>query len=183
MEKDSLTISELLESNLNLIRFFAGRLKKPDWLTQDEYEAELLLAIYRSAQTFDPAIAKFSTYAYHGMRLCRQGIMDKRGRGKESLYARSIYKADGSTIDVEDRCDPGKRENAAHAENVVGKLLKSLDGNRKRVVLLRLEGNTLDEIGEILKCSRQRVSDIYSSAISRLKGVASMNGIVKEDVL
>lgn len=183
MEQDNLSIQKLLENNLNLIRFFAGRQKKPDWLTQDEYEAELLLAIYRSAQTYDPSIAKFSTYAYNGMRLCRQGILERRGSGKESLYARSIFKNDGSTIDIEDKQDPSRRENAAHAENAVGKLLKGLDGNRKRVILLRLEGNTLDEIGAILKCSRQRVSDMYSSAISRLKGVAAMNGIAKEDVL
>ena len=104
---------------------------------------------------------------------------DKRGASRKQIPI-SIFKNDGSTIDIEDRCDPSRMEKASHAENVVGKLLKGLDGNRKRVILLRLEGNTLDEIGAILKCSRQRVSDMYSSAISRLKCVASMNGINAE---
>jgi RNA polymerase sigma factor (sigma-70 family) len=161
--------------------------RKPDGSPlEDEFDQEATLGLIRAVQTYDPAMAEFSTYARHWIRdFIQQYIRGagavRRPKGKkikllpdESLNAH-LYDADGEEdgecMDLVPAEDPD--EDLYHVTELldfVHELAKDALPPRQRKIFYDLaSGRPAKEVAASYRISDQRVNQIKQAAIRKLR--------------
>lgn len=174
---------DLVLANLRLapycVRRFLRRYRVPPslGLDMDDLVSEAVLALCRAAQRWEPARGSFSTYAgatihnwlLNVCRLGRRSVVDR-------LEFVSLSTPVGETGDdclldllpdpeaqVEDRVSDSELVDALH------RAIDELPERERKIVLGIMGGRTVASIAQESGCSRQRVAQIHSRAIRRLR--------------
>ena len=179
MESDS-GIERLVTNHIGLVGYFAKKKRRPASLTYDEYWSELLLAVYRSAQTYDWQRGPFSSYAYQGMRLRRQELFVRQNRKKTTRVQFGFF---GESEVIRDFAAPEVRCLAVDHEthNLVSKLLANISKNHQIVVKHRLDGLTFKEIADLVGAkSHQAIAYRFFAALKELRRAAERTGITAQ---
>ncbi len=183
------TISTLVEENRGLVKLIVNRLLCQYGLNKDREFAEDLSddlfdegvrGLMRAAETFDPARAKFSTYAVWWIRkYVRDMVADVASfrRKTVSLDAPVGDDDDASRIDfIADDISSDVFDLVARRDECdrVAHLLSRLPDRDRRIVELRLglhgaQEHTLREISEQMGVSTQRVDILYKKALGDLR--------------
>ena len=173
-------IEKLVTNHMGLVGYFARKKRRPANLTYDEYWSELLLAIYRSAQTYDWQMGPFSSYAYQGMRWQRQELFVRQNR-KKTTRMQFGFVGEGEVVRdfaaPEIRCLAVDRE----TNNLVSELLASISKNHQIVVKHRLDGLTFKEIADLVGAkSHQAIAYRFFAALKELRHAAEKKGITAQ---
>jgi RNA polymerase primary sigma factor len=173
--------TRLVEANLGLVYDLIGR-SRFDTLDRDEMSSAGMMALLRAADSFDPWRGfRFSTYACNAIlrAFARAAMQDSRRRGKiAGAYDEGYEKTDVTTRARQD-------QQAFFAERL-RRILRmdnaDLTDTEKTVLARRFpmepgrERQTLDEIGEMMRVSKERVRQIQLAAISKLHGALTRDG-------
>jgi RNA polymerase sigma factor (sigma-70 family) len=161
----------LLVENQGLARWGANRFgQMTPWLNFDELYGLMLEAVWRAAMTYDPTRSRFSTYAAIWIR---QTASYQRARHKPGGMTRAPKNEEPLSLDhrggyYEDMY----REVAAVDEHesfyVEDIIVQTLKGRDRRVIVARIAGFTMSEIGELEGVSAARVGQITHDAEQRL---------------
>jgi len=180
---------------INLPLLLLKRLHRPHASVDDANDLMQTgrLALYKAALKHDPARATFSTYAYvpAWRDMCQQNrfLQGRMYSRNDTITTKSLKReADKRLIPVSqlpghefpglhagilERTTAEEEELPADREERVSKLrelLLSLLPERERTVIaLRLDGQGLQEIGERLGVTKQRVGQIEQQALKRLQ--------------
>lgn len=170
--------SRLVEGNLGLVYDLMGRTRY-DSLDRDEMSSEGMMALLRAVDTFDPWRGfRFSTYACNAIlrAFSRSALQDNKRRERIA-----------GTFDVDfERGDMPERRHADQRALFTERLQQILHLDNaaltdvEKIVLARrfplAEGRarqTLEEIGEKMRVSKERVRQIQLSAIAKLRKALS----------
>lgn len=102
----------------------------------------------------------------------RAALATARHRPLAADWEESMPHADASAV--------RDAEAAAHAAARVGPLLRRLDARSREVVLARLSGETLADVGRRLGVTRERVRQIQAKAMRRLRALAAQGDRCEE---
>ncbi len=176
--------TRLVEANLGLVYGLLGR-SRFDNLNRDEMSSEGMMALLRAADTFDPWRGfRFSTYACNSIirAFARAAMRDSRRRGRiAGSYDEEFEKSDKPELGRQDR-------QALFAERL-RRILRmdnaELTDVEKMVLARRFpleEGRgrqTLEEIGKMMRVSKERVRQIQLAAISKLHGAMIRDNVLQ----
>lgn len=155
----------LFESHKNLVYSIARHIPNFD----EDFEQELMEALWRAAITYDPDRAQFSTYAYKVLRNAVANEMRNRAKSARHIIV-SIY----DTTDEEDSI-PLIETLASVSDTTLPieakSILEELDVSprHKAALSMRMRGATLEEIGQALGVTKQRADRILKECGKRYK--------------
>ena len=171
-------VEKMVNDNLRLVQFFLSKYPLP-LCDQDEYESELMTALWKAAQKYDPSLGfKFSTYAIHGMKFARSKVWrknDNKDGGKVHFslsLGRSTRNGKYRSYTDEPDCDlkVGMRfhwhdDDKDELKREIAKLPK-----REREVLQQyISGKSCNQISREMKTSRQWISKVYWEGVTKLR--------------
>ena len=184
-------IERIVENYRYLVKWVAARYFVPGWESED-LEQEGFLCLLEILQQFDPSKSKFSTYLAKciGMRLCNHGQKDglirtpsfegalvrkttKKAR-ELARYVRSLERV--AERDVTSLADNPLEQLLAREEQEQAKKelaqriadLEQLPKRSRNIVLRRLFGETLQQIGKRYRITKQRAQQVYERAVNSL---------------
>lgn len=158
-------VARIVEENVRLVHFFMSKFPLLD-ADQDEYESDLYLSLYKSAQKFDPARGfAFSTYAMGGFKFVRSKLWKKSKRIPHHHQLDTSAKFEPAKNRRIDQGYVWDEEDVAEVREEVEKL----PARDKRVLRSYLGGLTCSEISREMRSSRQWVSKIYNDGIQRMR--------------
>ncbi len=176
--------TRLVEANLGLVYDLIGR-SRFDNLDRDEMTSEGMMALLRAVDTFDPWRGfRFSTYACNAIlrAFARAALQDTRRRSKML----GSYDEDFERSDVPEQTRQDQR--ALFAERLRRTLRldnADLTDVEKTVLARRFpleEGKprqTLEEIGTMMRVSKERVRQIQLSAIAKLRQTLAADAVLQ----
>jgi len=165
----------LVSDNLLLAWKYAKTNRPPPPLSQDEWESECLMVMVIAARGFDSQRGfKFSTYAYQcfrhrWMRLHERHEFLKK-KGLETIPLGELEKSI-----KDERKQEAKALEVWEEANI---LLDILSRRERHVIRQRMSGMRLRKIGERLGLSRERVRQIESGAMEKMREYAQVCGLV-----
>lgn len=183
----------LFEKHQHLAKFFLHKFFPSDscGATYDDRLSMALAGIWRAAQTYDPSVAAFSTWAEMQVRgAISTGMRSygyhyepaKRGRWNHLRFT-DIKVPDGdesdfvATLAVDNRQPEDALLEREPREAVVSGVRSALDRLplRERTVLaLRMAGRTLDAIGQLYGVTRERIRQVELRAQAALRADARL---------
>jgi RNA polymerase primary sigma factor len=195
-DRDEAAVSKLVESNLRFVVSYARRYRGCGVSILDLIH-EGNLGLIEAARRFDPSHnVKFISYAVWWVRQAMMHAMSDQARAF-SIPAKLLATLGREAVDVSlsDPAGPARRDGhplqlgdvlavdqASVADDLIHQddlneladALRGLDGKEREVVRLRFgleddEPRTLQEIGDRLHLSRERVRQIESRAKSKLR--------------
>lgn len=177
--------TRLTEGNLGLVYDLMGRTRF-DNLEREEMSSEGMMALLRAVDTFDPWRGfRFSTYACNAIlrSFSRAAMMDSKRRSKiagpwdpefEESDMPEIHK-DRQRALFEERLQRILRMDNAMLTDVEKTVIARrfpLDNGRVR--------QTLEDIGNQMRVSKERVRQIQLSAISKLRGAIASDLVLQD---
>jgi len=183
----------MVEANVGLVYGFVLRRYGREHPKHDDLVQAGVFGLMRAAQKYDPAKAKFSTYANYWIRQATQRYINedtlirvpshaaedaRRGRGK---HLKQIETAHGATrFDAtNDAFHPAVVDDAARAveaaderETAARRLRRALPRLPERhrdILLRRATGETLKAISATWGVGRERIRQIETEAMDRLR--------------
>jgi RNA polymerase primary sigma factor len=197
-ERDEAAISRLVESNLRFVVSYAKRYRGLGVSFLDLIH-EGNLGLIEAAKRFDPGRnVKFITYAVWWIREAMMHVLSEQTRAFSfppklfSVLGTGVYDVSlnepvtpdgsrrlGDTL-PQDRVPPVEQEMIRQADlDELTAALSDLDGKEREVVRLRFgleddEPRTLQEIGDRMRLSRERVRQIESRAKEKLRRSARL---------
>lgn len=165
----------VVNENINLIKWVFNRLGIHSKDIQEDRESEMKLTLCRAAELWDPAIAKWSTYAI-------RSLIMRSLRSRKKAYEDTV-----SSLPAQDWGDmrlPGNHRLGEVTPEIRDLLAFMLDGlsSRDREVVTRrfIYNETLRTIGNNLKppVTRERVRQIIMKAIGRMQTEAAKHGLL-----
>ena len=177
-ENRTRTVEELVNENLGLIGFYMGRYPAIKGYTYDEYQSELLIALWKAATTYDATGCKFSTYAVRAFHFCR---MTMRRAVIRSSKVRPCYSDDPSSVVAQasctDRTDLEDLEVLQYNKEFLFKLIDMIDGKRREIILRHLDGLSHGEIAEERGIHYHNVTELKRLAIQNIREAIQESGI------
>lgn len=168
---------DLVEKNLGLVESFVRR-KCGKRLDRDDFRQECSMMLIYAASTWEPKKGAFSTWAFLAMksafrRTARMGSVV--GFGRSSLKAISLSErfseaGEGELTLEEKLSDP--RAVVADTELDTRRRARAAlpsDPRQRQILLRHVDGDTLQEIGNDMSLSRERVRQLESMAIETAK--------------
>jgi len=167
------TVNDLIVNNRPLAVFLANRYSNPR--TRDDMIAEAFLALTVAAQTFDTSNGTpFKNYAAHvitnnllsmmrGTTRHRNKINDLATRTTSSMLEVEVEIDDTKPINLWELLD---RANLTERERTVIVHRYGLEGHAAK---------TIEQVSEIVGCSRQRVHQMIHELLRRLHTLATAN--------
>jgi RNA polymerase primary sigma factor len=197
-ERDEAAISRLVESNLRFVVSYAKRYRGLGVSFLDLIH-EGNLGLIEAAKRFDPTRkVKFITYAVWWIREAMMHVLSEQtrafsfppklffvlGTGADDVSLNEPVTPDGSrrfgdTL-LQEQVPPVEQEMIRQADlDQLAAALSDLDGKEREVVRLRFgleddEPRTLQEIGDRMRLSRERVRQIESRAKEKLRRSARL---------
>lgn len=174
--------NELAEKNVALAhKFVASIYKNLPYLslyrTFEEALSDAYMGLLRACEMFDPDKGKISTYAYVWMRQSLQRSREEQEllyypEGKRSSdRKRIICNLDENCQFIVDGVDSHQEKEAEEIElrKAVQQALRKIPKRQAMIIQLRLEGFRLQEIGEQLSLTRERIRQIEKQARESLR--------------
>lgn len=168
-------MNEFIKANIPLIKFFMKKYplktSTPDY---EEYEAELLVALWKAALKFDPSLGfKFSTYAMKGLFFARRRVMDRNrlifGNKKGSkLRVKQLNLSEVQEPSRNFRVEIGQHWDEDDREGVRREVDK-LPRREREVFQGLFAGKSCSDISRENRVSRQWISCVYSNGVGRLR--------------
>jgi len=156
---------------------FSRTVRRPGDMSKEEWEAECLYALVLAAEAWQPSRGALSTIVHWLVRYVRWNHIRKshtqcRGFGRtqslgklEKVIGEEIRQDQGLVwLEVKDQADL---------------LMTSISPTYRYVIRERLEGKSLQEIGQEIGRSRERVRQIEFEALRRMFRFARVNKIQK----
>lgn len=141
---------------------------------------DAMIGLMLAANCFDPSLGfKFSTFAW---RVIRQNIVHgymKRNRHARNNSATRVLFVDPDLL-VSQR-DSGQPLEPIDTEDLIAKMrskISNLPPQYAKVLLGRLDGNKLHEIGDEMGVTRERVRQIQVSATGMLRQMMASEGAI-----
>jgi len=157
--------NRLVEQNLNLAKSIVAKFK-PGNVEDSELYSIACIALMKAAATFDPSVAKFSTWA---TRIIRQHIITEIRKNRHDTVSLSSLDHDES-----DRALADSRED--FPVHLAGLLVapdpsdsKSDKENKRMLAMHHLEGQSLSDIGREVGLSKERVRQRLATAIRSIR--------------
>lgn len=167
---------KLVEDNLRLAFKFAKRYRKPNGMTEEDWEAECLFGLVNAARLFNAEKSKFSTYAYASMRYGMFEYLERISSLKRD-YRKTQRIGEEQDVGVEDFFLEKKMDLEESREQLFGFVKRLPRPEWREVWLLRLEGKTVDQISAELKITRNKTKQIYTTSLSWLQSMVARNEI------
>lgn len=165
-------IRNLVDDNIKLVYWFVNKYGSLKGMSREEYESEMLISLWKSARTYDPAITKFSTYAAGGMYLHRKQLKHYiKRRDKHGTFS-IIDNLHGQIVKENDKLF-SVRDN----RSVITRLMKPLSPYQRTVVSFVCEGMTYKQISRLMNRPVGTTSECYRSAIRRMRKYAEERGM------
>lgn len=155
----------LVEQNLDLAKSIVAKFK-PGNVEDSELYSVACIALMKAAATFDPSVAKFSTWA---TRIIRQHIINeirKRRQDTVPLSSLDYDEAERVLVDCHEDfplhlagllVDPDPSDSKAEAEN------------KRMLAMHHLDGQSLSDIGRKVGLSKERVRQRLANAIQSIR--------------
>jgi len=155
----------LVEQNLDLAKSIVAKFK-PGNVEDSELYSVACIALMKAAATFDPSVAKFSTWA---TRIIRQHIINEiRKRRQDTVPLSSLDYDEAERVLVDYRedfplhlagllVDPDPSDSKAEAEN------------KRMLAMHHLDGQSLSDIGRKVGLSKERVRQRLANAIQSIR--------------
>lgn len=176
--------TRLVEANLGLVYDLIGR-SRFDALDRDDLNSEGMMALLRAVDTFDPWRGfRFSTYACNAIlrAFARAAMQDSRRRGK-------IVGSYDEDFEKGDRPEQVRQDQSGLFVERLQRILHVDDAEltdvEKTVLARRFpleEGRTrqtLDEVGRMMRVSKERIRQIQLAAISKLRGALVRDAVLQ----
>lgn len=170
---------KLAEKGFGLVRWQAARMRQ-HWVSDEDLISEGTLGLIRAAELHDPNLGfAFSTFAVrciktkmlHAIRKAKA----KKIRNKEfniSLPEGCDYdreQASGRLVESIAAVWPRDNPLDADGKKKFDRLLSILPKSRQQILLEKMAGYTLEEIGKRIGISRSRVGQLFLYSLSRLR--------------
>lgn len=188
--EDESAAEQLLEKYNNLCWKLANK-RCPSKDLIDDYCQEARIAFIEGAKRFDESSGVLLiTYLHHcidghlltvfntgGLIRHPRSETGRAAKREHNVISLSARGEDGKALLELGRCDPSVDEDAERAGKLanVRESLKYLSEREREILLARMDGKTLDEIGESLGVSKARVGQIEQRAVERLKRMPSVH--------
>lgn len=176
----------MVEANLRLAPALLHRLRLAAHPQADDYLQAALVGLIRAAELFDPTTGyTFATYADYHMR---QAIARERERhhlihvplyveNRKELLARlkavrldAYTSTRGTQAGAADSLPDRRGEDAGESDAaLIERMLRTLPDRYARVLRRRLDGMTLQAIGDAMGVSKERVRQMVDKATERLR--------------
>lgn len=152
---------QLVAENHGLIYAFLKKYKLP----ADEYYDLAAIGLCKAAETFNPKKAKFSTFAYYGMRSMVSNELRRRcqlSRVPEDklLYYQAERENERGEVQVLEIPANENLEDFVVGEVLIQNFFDSLKERELRILNLLKQGLTQQEVGTIVGLSQAEVSRI-----------------------
>lgn len=189
---DRETAERLFHENMPLARWFAGRWRDLD---PDDALQMSLMGLWKAAETFEEGRATFATHAVWKMRaevnyVRLKRMTQSRGAGVTTLSLDWKYNNDHelngdwkhSFLDrlADENCDPTKEAELSAINDMLTRAIAELKPKYVRVLRLYygLDGreHSMDEIGRMVKVSRQRIQQIVARGLNDLRAKLKFRG-------
>src|SRR5574343_1267792 len=166
-------INQFVKDNHPLVLYFIKKypLKSIDF---EEYEAELLVALWQAALKFDPDLGfKFSTYAMNGLFFARRRLLDRNrliyGNKKGSRLRVAQLRLNEAEEPARNlRIEIGQQWTEEDCQAVRSNVDK-LPRREREVMQGYFAGKSCAEIARDGNTSRQWISNVYWSGVGKLK--------------
>lgn len=157
--------NRLVEQNLALAKSIVAKFK-PGNVEDSELYSVACIALMKAAATFDPSVAKFSTWA---TRIIRQHIITEIRKHKRDTVPLSSLDYDEAERVLADSSedfplhlagllvDPDPSDSKAEAEN------------KRMLAMHHLDGQSLSDIGREVGLSKERVRQRLATAIQSIR--------------
>jgi len=165
-------ISKLVEDNIKLVYWFVNRYGKLKGMSRDEYESEMIISLWKSARTFNPAITRFSSYAVGGMYLHRKQLKHWIKRKNKHGMLSIIDKIHGNIPEEAENCFDLRDK-----RSVIARLMRPLTQYQRTVVGFVCDGLSRKEISRLMNKPIGTTSECYRSAIRRMRKYAEERGM------
>ena len=165
-------ISKLVEDNIRLVYWFTNRYGLLKGMSREEYEAEMLISLWKSARTFNPSVTRFSTYATGGMYLHRKQLKHWIKRKSRHGMLSIIDKIHGNIPDESTNCFDLRDK-----RSVIARLMRPLTQYQRTVVGFVCDGLSRREISLLMNKPIGTTSECYRSAIRRMRKYAEERGM------
>ena len=176
--------TRLVEANLGLVYDLIGR-SRFDNLDRDEMSSEGMMALLRAVDTFDPWRGfRFSTYACNAIlrAFARAAMQDSRRRTKMA----GAYDEDFEKSDMPEQVRSDQRALFAERLRRILRMDNAELTDVEKTVLARRfpleEGRvrqTLEEIGKMMRVSKERVRQIQLSAVAKLRKAMADDAVLQ----
>jgi RNA polymerase primary sigma factor len=176
--------TRVVEANLGLVYDLIGR-SRFDNLDRDDMSSEGMMALLRAVDTFDPWRGfRFSTYACNAIlrAFARAAMQDSRRRGKIT----GSYDEDFEKSDMPEQVREDQRSLFAERLRRILRMDNAELTDVEKTVLARRfpleEGRTrqtLEEIGKMMRVSKERVRQIQLSAVAKLRQAMADDAVLQ----
>jgi len=170
--------NRLIAQSLPLVRWVVGRYFQ-GWLRRgfdfDDLCGEGAFGLIKSIENHDPAKGAFSTYAIPMIKSYVRLYLKKETRRVKmfSLDAPLSLSGDEDTLGstVADEQNEGGENVLVTLESKaqVKRVLKRMDWQSRYIVLSKLEGQNYNSTAQVLGVTRQRVEQLYTGAVNKIK--------------
>jgi RNA polymerase sigma factor (sigma-70 family) len=166
----------LVTQNLRLAYYMAGRYYRRYGGDREELRSEAEYALARAASTYDPALAKFSTYAGFWIRAVLDHYRRRRVRRlvNERLWLHESV-GDFNDFFLDTVAGPDSTDSFTLArsdrEEAARRLADLVPKERDRAILVALmeDGATLESVGQRFDLSREAIRQIRNKWVERMR--------------
>ncbi len=160
----SAAASALADSNIRLVVYLVGKIRRPEWIPIDDLVQEGVLGLMHAIRLFNPNLGRFRPYA-------KRWILDYAYKFIERASHQSCSPLDGLEPTAPED-GPESLLIAAEARHVtsrvVGEATRTLAPKEAATIAGRLAGASTAEIGRRLGCTHQNVSLINKTARAKV---------------
>lgn len=166
--------------HIGLAMRIAGMFTTERPVEDSEAFGDAVVGLLVAAEHFDPSLGfKFSTYAWRTIR--RTMIEGHRRRNRHLRCTRATRVIFVDPEDLKAKRDSGQPLEPIDTENLIATMranISSLPPQYAKVMLGRLDGKKLHEIGDEMGVTRERVRQIQISATGMLRQMMASEGAI-----
>ena len=152
--------NRLIEHHLPLLLYTVKRYFKNQPVQTGEYLGVGMLGMLRAIRLYDPDRSMFSTFAVKAIRWALNGELRLERKKYGLYYTNHDFLESGSEPEPAD---------FNGLSDALGPLVEALPDREREVIVSRMMGQTLNEIGKRLDLSKERVRQLEKKAQGTLK--------------
>jgi len=183
------TLEEYLEDINNVVGYFASQASRKAGLDFDDAKQEMLIQAWKAYETYDPEIAKFTTYAGWRMKNRIKSLIKRNiQHGPVILIEDDSLVADSrssATVETERKADSEDREQALDEIEEILERTRILKATRENELACQVlvglrEGKSLSAISKTTNVQLPRLSGVFTHRIKTLGTVEARRCIVRQ---
>jgi len=183
------SLEEYLKEMNSVIRYFASQASRKAGLDFDDAEQEMLIQAWKAYETYDPEIAKFTTYAGWRMKNRIKSLIKRNiQHGPTILIEDDSLVADGrasATRESERKADSEDREQALNEIEEILERTRIIKATRENELACKVlvglrAGKSLSAISKAEQVQLPRLSTVFTHRIKNLGTSESRKCIVRQ---